>query len=80
MQADIIGALNLHKIARRFSEPPHMRPGRTPAPNPDKTHDMKSIQNDSCESVGHSVLDLTADEADLLEPPRLRPMSRDLSR
>jgi len=34
---------------------------------------MKSaIQNDGCESGGPSVSGLTADEADLLEPPPLR--------
>jgi hypothetical protein len=32
---------------------------------------VESFQNDSCESDGHSVLNLTADEADLLEPLRL---------
>jgi hypothetical protein len=31
---------------------------------------VESFQNDGCESTpGHSVLGLTADEADLLEPP-----------
>jgi hypothetical protein len=32
---------------------------------------VESFQNDSCERAGHSVLVLTADEADLLEPPPL---------
>ena len=32
---------------------------------------VESFQNDSSESDGHSVLNLTADEADLLEPLRL---------
>jgi hypothetical protein len=30
---------------------------------------VASFQNDGCRSVGDSVLDLTADEAELLEPP-----------
>ena len=30
---------------------------------------VESFQNDGCKSVGDDVLDLTADEADLLEPP-----------
>jgi hypothetical protein len=30
---------------------------------------MKSVQTDDNESPGHSVLGLTADEADLLDPP-----------
>ena len=33
--------------------------------------DVECFQNDGCESAGHSVLSLTADEADLLEPLRL---------
>ena len=32
---------------------------------------VERFQNDGCESAGHSVLSLTADEADLLEPLRL---------
>jgi hypothetical protein len=32
---------------------------------------VESFQNDGCESAGHSVLSLSADEADLLEPLRL---------
>lgn len=32
---------------------------------------VESFQNDGCESAGHSVLSLTAGEADLLEPLRL---------
>ena len=32
---------------------------------------MESFQNDSCEGARHSGLGLTADEADLLEPPPL---------
>jgi hypothetical protein len=32
---------------------------------------VESYQNDSRESAGDGVLDLTADEADLLEPPPL---------
>jgi hypothetical protein len=30
-----------------------------------------SLQNDGCESAGHSVLGLTAEEANLLEAPPL---------
>jgi hypothetical protein len=32
---------------------------------------VESFQNDGWERAGHSVLSLTADEADLLEPPPL---------
>jgi hypothetical protein len=30
---------------------------------------VESFQNDGCKSAGDGVLDLTADEADLLKPP-----------
>ena len=53
---------------------------RLDLPNPNKTNDMKSISARSWASklvesfqddAGHSVLGLTADEVDLLEPPPL---------
>jgi hypothetical protein len=30
---------------------------------------VESLQNDGCKSAGDGILDLTANEADLLEPP-----------